>query len=89
MRLYKVRILFLIVPSRDEIGHGTMIAGIAGGNEVPDSNFYGVAPDAEFVVVKLKPAKKFIRDFFLLQKMQYVFRKTIYFLGLFIYMKCP
>src|SRR5690606_14537072 len=53
-----------IVPTTDEVGHGTMVAGIAGGNQVPDSNFYGVAPDAEFAVVKLKPAKRFIKDFF-------------------------
>ena len=52
------------VPSTDENGHGTMIAGIAGGNEVPESNFYGVAPDAEFVIVKLKPAKKYLKNFF-------------------------
>jgi subtilisin family serine protease len=55
-----------IVPSTDEIGHGTMLAGIAAGNEVPDSGFYGVAPDAELVVVKLKPAKQYLRDFFLI-----------------------
>ncbi|MDF2941219.1 MAG: hypothetical protein K0S01_77 [Herbinix sp.] len=53
-----------IVPSTDEIGHGTMLAGIAAGNEVPESGFYGVAPDAELVVVKLKPAKTYLRNFF-------------------------
>jgi subtilisin family serine protease len=42
-----------VVPTMDEIGHGTMLAGIAAGNEVPESGFYGVAPDAELVVVKL------------------------------------
>ncbi len=54
-----------IVPVTDEIGHGTMIAGIAAGNEVPDSGFSGVAPDAELVVVKLKQAKRYLREFFL------------------------
>lgn len=53
-----------VVPSMDEIGHGTMLAGIAAGNEVPESGFYGVAPDAELVVVKLKQAKPYLRDFF-------------------------
>ncbi len=53
-----------IVPTRDEVGHGTMLAGIAAGNEVPENNFYGVAPDAELVVVKLKPAKSYLKDFF-------------------------
>jgi subtilisin family serine protease len=53
-----------LVPVTDPIGHGTMVAGIAGGNEVPESNFYGVAPDSEFIVVKLKQAKRYLRDFF-------------------------
>ncbi len=52
-----------IVPSRDNNGHGTMVAGIAAGNEVPESNFSGVATDAELVVVKLKPAKQNLKDF--------------------------
>lgn len=55
---------FRIVPSKDEIGHGTMVAGIAAGNEVPESSFYGVAPDVELVVVKLKPAKPYLKKFF-------------------------
>jgi subtilisin family serine protease len=54
---------FDIVPSRDENGHGTMLAGIAAGNEVPESGFYGVAPEAELVVVKLKPAKQYLKEF--------------------------
>ena len=53
-----------IVPTTDEVGHGTMVAGIAAGNEVPESGFYGVAPDAELIVVKLKPAKPYLREFF-------------------------
>lgn len=53
-----------LVPSKDEFGHGTMVAGIAGGKEDLANNFYGVAPEAEFVVVRLKPAKKYIKDFF-------------------------
>ena len=55
---------FELVATKDEIGHGTMIAGIAAGNEVPERGFSGVAPDAEFVVVKLKPAKKYLKNFF-------------------------
>lgn len=57
---------FEIVPTRDENGHGTMIAGIAGGSEVPESNFYGIATNAEFVVVKLKPAKQYLMKFFMI-----------------------
>lgn len=55
---------FTVVPSKDENGHGTMMAGIAAGNEVTESNFSGVVPDTELIVVKLKPAKKIIKDFY-------------------------
>lgn len=53
-----------IVPSIDENGHGTLIAGIAAGNEVPERDFYGVAPGAELLVVKLKTAKPNLKSFF-------------------------
>ena len=52
------------VPSIDENGHGTMMAGIAVGNDVDEEKFFGVAPDADLVVVKLRQAKQSIRDFF-------------------------
>lgn len=53
-----------IVPSSDTIGHGTMVAGIAGGKDDPQIDFYGIATEAEFVIVKLKPAKKYLKNFF-------------------------
>ncbi|GHU41080.1 hypothetical protein FACS1894111_02780 [Clostridia bacterium] len=46
-----------LVPSQDEIGHGTMIAGIVAGNDARTA-YSGVVPQAELVVVKLKQAKK-------------------------------
>jgi subtilisin family serine protease len=67
---------FSVVPSRDEIGHGTMVAGIAGGNSVPESDFSGVAPGVEFVVVKLKQAKKVIRDFFFIPENAVCYQET-------------
>lgn len=51
-----------IVPSYDEIGHGTMLAGIAAGSEDPANGFSGVVPEAELVVVKLKQAKPIMRE---------------------------
>ncbi len=53
-----------VVPSTDQSGHGTMVAGIAGGNVDPANSFTGVAPGSEFVVVKLKPAKRYLKEFF-------------------------
>ncbi len=55
-----------IVPSNDDIGHGTFLAGVAAGNEDSENQFSGVVPDAELVVVKLKPAKNIIRDFYMI-----------------------
>ena len=53
-----------IVPSIDEIGHGTMLAGIAGGYDPNNRDFSGVATLSEFAVVKLKPAKSYLKEFF-------------------------
>ena len=53
-----------IVPSIDENGHGTALAGIAAGNDVVEENFYGVAPEADLVIVKLRQAKQSVRNFF-------------------------
>ena len=55
-----------IVPSVDEVGHGTMLAGIAAGNVSEENNFSGVAPAARFVIVKLKQAKQALRNFFVI-----------------------
>lgn len=53
-----------IVPSIDESGHGTFLAGVAAGNENRSEEFSGVAPLAELVVVKCKQAKKSYRDYY-------------------------
>ncbi|MEW4411140.1 S8 family peptidase [Clostridium sp. AN503] len=58
---------FSIVPSRDTDGHGTFMAGVAAGNRITrPTSFSGAAPDASLAVVKLKPAKQYLRDFFLI-----------------------
>lgn len=65
-----------IVPSTDEVGHGTMLAGIAGGSEVQENDFFGVAPEAEFVVVKLKPAKRYLKEFFRIPEEAICYQET-------------
>lgn len=56
-----------LVPSDDEIGHGTAMAATAAGSPLNDGlGFIGVAPDAEIVMVKLKQAKDFIREFYMI-----------------------
>lgn len=47
----------------DEIGHGTKVAGVAGGYD-REAGYLGAAPNATFVVVKLKQAKAFLRNFY-------------------------
>lgn len=54
-----------IVPSMDTNGHGTRLAAIAAGNYAPMENFSGAAPEASLFVVKLKPAKRYLREFYL------------------------
>lgn len=53
-----------VVPSMDENGHGTYVAGIIAGSISQENNFSGVAPDAELVIVKLKPAKLNLKEFY-------------------------
>ena len=54
-----------IVPSVDTDGHGTRMAAIAAGNYFPEENFSGAAPEAMLIIVKVKPAKKYLREFYL------------------------
>lgn len=55
---------FGIIPSRDEVGHGTFLAGVAAGNENRGEEFSGVAPLARIIAVKCKQAKQSYRDYY-------------------------
>ena len=57
-----------IVPSTDEKGHGTFLAGIAAGKQETAGTdaFTGAAPKAFIAAVKLKPAKQYLRDYYVL-----------------------
>ena len=54
-----------MVPSVDTDGHGTRMAAIAAGNYFPEENFSGAAQEAMLIIVKVKPAKKYLREFYL------------------------
>lgn len=57
-----------IVPQRDEIGHGTALASAAAGSRIDGGiTFTGAAPDAQIVVVKVKPAKQHLRDYYMIR----------------------
>lgn len=67
-----------IVPSVDTDGHGTRMAAIAAGNYFPEENFSGAAPEAILIIVKVKPAKKYLREFYLfLQKRSFSRKMTL------------
>lgn len=53
-----------VVPVTDEDGHGTYMASVAAGSEIPEKNFSGAAPYARIAMVKLKPAKEYLREFY-------------------------
>ena len=55
-----------LVPVTDDIGHGTAMASAAAGSALNGGiDFLGAAPDADIVVVKLKQAKQFLRDYYM------------------------
>lgn len=53
------------VPSVDENGHGTRLAALAAGSRIEEGSLYNSpAFQADIVVVKLKPAKQYLRDYY-------------------------
>ena len=55
---------FELVPTQDEVGHGTFLAGVAAGNENRSRGISGVAPLSRIVMVKCKQAKQSYRDYY-------------------------
>ncbi len=56
-----------LVPSTDLDGHGTRMASVAVGSILNQGLTYrGAAPQADIVVVKLKAAKQYLRDYYLI-----------------------
>lgn len=56
-----------VVPSTDTDGHGTQIASAAAGSIINQGlTFRGAAPQADIAVVKVKGAKQYLRDYYLI-----------------------
>lgn len=53
-----------MVPSIDENGHGTFLAGIAAGGEDVENEFSGIAKESRLLIVKLKEAKTYLKTFY-------------------------
>ncbi|MGO5053746.1 S8 family peptidase [Lachnospiraceae bacterium LCP25S3_G4] len=71
-----------IVPTTDEYGHGTILAGVAAGKQVSSAKFSGVAPLAELIIVKCKPAKIYNRRMFMIEDDAICYQETDLMLGI-------
>lgn len=67
---------FEIVPSRDEVGHGTAMASVAAGSRLSGgAGFLGAAPDVQIVAVKLKDCKSYLRDYYMIPEGVFAFEE--------------
>lgn len=71
-----------IVPEKDLSGHGTFLAGIVAGRENEEHNYVGVAPDSELVVVKLKSAKQYLYNLYLVNEDAVAYQDTDIIMGI-------
>ncbi len=65
-----------VVPMTDEEAHGTYMASVAAGSEIPEKNFVGAAPYSKIAMVKLKPAKQYLRDFYFINDDAVVYQEN-------------
>lgn len=72
-----------IVPSVDgESKHGTFVASIAAGSENVEAGFLGAAPKATLGIVKLKEAKKYLKDFYFIKNDAVCYQENDIMLGI-------
>lgn len=73
---------FDLVSSTDENGHGTFLAGVAAGSSLPEQSFSGAAPEALIAMVKLKPAKQYLKELFYVTGSAPAYQSTDIMLGI-------
>lgn len=72
-----------LVPVSDVLRHGTIMAGIAAGSSVNGGSTYqGAAPEAEIVVVKLKEAKPYLREYYFIPGETPAYEETDIMMGI-------
>lgn len=71
-----------IVPTTDTNGHGTAIASIASGTPDENASFTGVAPQTKLAVVKLKEAKKNLKNIFFVPEDALCYQESDIILGI-------
>ena len=70
-----------IVPTTDTNGHGTAIASILAGSPDEEQSFQGVAPQAEYIIVKLKEAKECLNSIFFVRQIKVCYLESDLILG--------
>lgn len=70
-----------VVPVKDTDYHGSFAAAIAVGNVSIQEDFSGMAPGAELIVVKVKEAKKNLRDFYGIEEGVHCYQENDIMLG--------
>lgn len=71
-----------IVPSVDTDGHGTFVASVAAGGAEVGNRFLGAAPETAIAMVKLKPAKTYLKEFFAIAQDAVCYQENDIMLGL-------
>ena len=71
-----------IVPSVDTDGHGTFVASAAAGGAEVGKQFLGAAPEASIAMVKLKPAKNYLKEFFAIAQDAVCYQENDIMLGI-------
>ena len=72
----------LQVPTADENGHGTFVASVACGGADVEEQFLGTAPEAAIGVVKLKPAKRYLKEFYFIREDAVCYQENDILLGM-------
>lgn len=71
-----------IVPSTDSSGHGTFMSGMIAGNPMEEEGFSGVAPGVELVVVKLRQARAYLKEYYCMDPSFEAYAETDIMLGI-------
>ena len=71
-----------LVPSTDVEGHGTFLASVACGSADQVHRFVGAAPESKIAVVKLKPAKDYLKAFYAIRPDALCYQENDIILGL-------
>lgn len=73
---------FAVVPTQDNNGHGTFLASLAAGGASPENGFLGAAPETSIAVVKLKQAKRYLKEYYIIPDSAECYQENDIMLGI-------